>query len=286
MLGRITVALFFLLLVWGNLVAGLKAGLACPDWPLCQGKVLPPFRFDVWMEFTHRLIAATATLFLVPLALKRLRAYNGLAKAVPLAALGFIALEIVFGGLVVLLELPVRLTVVHFMTGLTVFLLVCYMAAVDGDVTSARFPVTGYAGLFLAAMALLCCQASLGAYVRHAGAGLACPDFPTCLGSWLPANPGGQVLIHYSHRLLAVLIVGTIAALAAAAFLDGKLARHRQATVMLFILGIVQIGAGAGVVQTGLNFAATAIHLAVALVMLMVLGRMWLREAALEGDKP
>jgi len=54
MLGRITVALFFLLLVWGNLVAGMKAGLACPDWPLCHGRVLPPFRLDVWMEFTHR----------------------------------------------------------------------------------------------------------------------------------------------------------------------------------------------------------------------------------------
>jgi heme A synthase len=44
MLGRVTVGLLFLLLVWGNLVAGLKAGLACPDWPLCHGKVLPPWR--------------------------------------------------------------------------------------------------------------------------------------------------------------------------------------------------------------------------------------------------
>lgn len=286
MLGRITVALFFLLLVWGNMVAGLKAGLACPDWPLCQGRLLPPFRFDVWMEFSHRLIAAAATLFLVPLALKRFRAYSGPAKAVPLAAFGLVAAEIAFGGLVVLLELPVRLTVLHFMTGLAVFLLVCYMAAFDGEVKPARFPVTGYAGLFLAVMALLYCQASLGAYVRHAGAGLACPDFPTCLGSWLPTNPGGQVMIHFSHRLLAGLIVCTVAAFAAAVFLDGKLAKHRPAMVALLSLGIVQIGAGAGVVQSGLNFAATAIHLAVALVMLMLLGRMWLRETAPEGDKP
>src|SRR5690242_10695906 len=99
MLGRITVALFFLLLVWGNLVGGLKAGLACPDWPLCQGRMLPPFRIDVWMEFAHRLIAAVATISLVILSLKRLRAYRGLAKAVPLAAFGLLACEIAFGAL-------------------------------------------------------------------------------------------------------------------------------------------------------------------------------------------
>ena len=47
MLGRITLALFFLLLVWGNLVAGLEAGLGCPDWPLCRGVVIPPLKFDL-----------------------------------------------------------------------------------------------------------------------------------------------------------------------------------------------------------------------------------------------
>lgn len=286
MLGRITVALFFLLLVWGNLVAGLKAGLACPDWPLCLGEVVPPFRLDVWMEFSHRLIAAVASLFLVLLALKRFRVYRGPARAVPLAALGLVACEIAFGGLVVLLELPLRLTVVHFMIGLTVFLLVCYMAAFDGERRAPRFPVRGYAVLFLAVVVLLYCQASLGAYVRHAGAGLACPDFPACLGSWLPADMGGAVLVHLSHRYMALLIACTVAPLVAAAVLDPGLRRQRTLIVALFALGIVQIGAGAGVVHSGLNFAATALHLAIALAMLMVAGLMWLREAAAEGETP
>ena len=67
MLGRVTVGLIFFLLVWGNLVAGLKAGLACPDWPLCHGKVLPPFRLDIYMEFLHRVIAAVAGTALIAL---------------------------------------------------------------------------------------------------------------------------------------------------------------------------------------------------------------------------
>ena len=38
----------------------------------------------------------------------------------------------------------------------------------------------------------------------------------------------------------------------------------------------------AGVVQSGLYFAATAVHLAIALLMLLVTGRMW----ANEGESP
>jgi heme A synthase len=283
MLGRITLALFFLLLVWGNLVAGLEAGLACPDWPLCRGDVIPPFRFDIWMEFTHRLIAAVATFSLLLLCRQRLKSYEGMAKVVPLAALGLIAMVIALGGITVIMELPAQITTIHFMTGLAVFILVGFMAFFDGGESAPAFSVKGHAGLFFGLAMLLFFQASLGAYVRHSDAGSACPDFPTCLGSWLPHLSGG-VLVHYSHRLLAYLIVGTIAAVAAAVFIDARLKQHRPAALALLVLAVIQIGAGAGVVLSGLNFAATAFHLATALVMLLVTGRMWAGEA--QGDSP
>ena len=285
MLERITLALFFLLLIWGNLVAGLKAGLACPDWPLCRGEMIPPLRFDVWMEFTHRLIAAAATIFLVLLARKRLKSYEGIAKAVPVAVLGLIATVIILGGITVIMELPPQITTIHFMAGVTVFLLVGYMTFFDGEKRAPRFSAKGYAGLFFGLGMLIFFQAALGAYVRHSGAGQACPDFPTCLGSWLPHLSGG-VLIHYSHRILAYLIGGTITALAAAIFLDERLKGHRRSALILLLLVVLQIGIGAGVVQSGLNFAATALHLAMALVMLLLTGRMWGVEASEEGGSP
>ena len=285
MLSRITLALFFLLLIWGNLVAGLKAGLACPDWPLCRGEMIPPLHFDVWMEFTHRLIAAVATLFLVLLARKRIISYEGIAKAAPVAVLGLIATVIILGGITVIMELPPQITTIHFMAGVTVFLLVGYMTIFDGERSVPGFSAKGHAGLFFGLGMLIFFQASLGAYVRHSGAGEACPDFPTCLGSWLPHLSGG-VLIHYSHRILAYLIVGTIIALVAAVFMDDRLKRHRQSALLLLILAFVQTCVGAGVVQSGLNFAATAFHLAMALVMLLVTGRMWATESAGEGVSP
>lgn len=278
MLGKITVALFFLLLIWGNLVAGLKAGLACPDWPLCHGTVLPPFRLDIWMEYTHRLIAALATVFLLVLSWKRFSSYQGLAKAVPLAAVALIGTEILIGGAVVLLELPVQLTTVHFMTGLTVLLLAFYMASFDGDENPARFSLHGRAGLFFGMGLVVFSQSALGAYVRHANAGLACTDFPTCRGSWFPGNMSGTLMAHFSHRLAAVLIFVTIGMLCVAAFLDPGFFRYRKMLLGLLCLCLGQIAVGALVVLSGLYYLATGLHLLIALSILVSFFHLWSSE--------
>jgi cytochrome c oxidase assembly protein subunit 15 len=59
----------------------------------------------------------------------------------------------------------------------------------------------------------------LGAWVRATGSGLACPDWPTCYGHWVPL-PGeippdagyayDQVMLEWVHRLLAGVILGPL----------------------------------------------------------------------------
>jgi heme A synthase len=278
MLGRATVGLFFLLLVWGNLVAGLKAGLACPDWPLCHGKVLPPFRLDIYMEFLHRVIAAVAAVFLAVLSWSRFRDYRGAARAVPLLAVGLLAGEVVLGGAVVLLRLPAQLTTVHFMVGLVVFLLAVYMASFDGFREPPAFSLSGRSALFFGVGALVFLLAALGAYVRHAGAGLACTDWPTCLGGILPKAFNGQILIHFSHRVLAALVFLTIVALYAAVALDRRYRESRGLARALLMLALGQVIIGGAVVLSKLYFLAAGLHLAVALGMLTVLFHLWARE--------
>jgi cytochrome c oxidase assembly protein subunit 15 len=284
MLGRITVALFFLLLVWGNLVAGLKAGLACPDWPLCQGSVLPPFRLDIIMEFSHRVIAAVAAVFLLLLSWRRFRDYGGIAKAVPLAAVGLIALEILLGGVVVLLELPIQITTLHFMNGLVIFILSFYMMAFDGVRDQASFSLRRFSGLFFFTGLFVFSQAALGAYVRHSRAGQVCPDFPTCKGAWIPTLTDWHVVVQMSHRFLAVLVVLTFAALYITTFVEARMASYRNPIFILLVLGCAQIGVGAVVVLSGLSFAAAAVHLVLALGMLSLLFHMWAREVRETGD--
>jgi heme a synthase len=283
MLGRVTVGLLFLLLVWGNLVAGLKAGLACPDWPLCHGKVLPPWRWDIYMEFLHRVIAGVTSLFLVALSLDRYRRYEGAARVVPVLAVLLLLAEIGIGGAVVLLETPVQLTTYHFMTGLLVFLFAFYMMTFDGDSVRPGFSFRGPGALFLSVAAMVYSQAALGAYVRHLDAGLACPDFPTCLGRVIPSFLGGPVLVHFSHRLVGYLILLTALALYLFVRRDLRQRGNRGLAVSFLFLVAVQVGVGALVVLTKLHYLATALHLAVALGMLSVIGHLWVQAVRAEG---
>jgi heme a synthase len=275
MIAKITLFLLFLLLVWGNLVAGLKAGLACPDWPLCHGTVLPPFRWDIYMEYMHRIIGGVTSLFLVILSYQRFRAYRGYVKLVPLMIVLLLLLQIVLGGIVVLLELPVDLTTYHFANAIIIFSLTVYIAFYDGEKRKPHFSVGGYKGIFFLLGILVFVQAVLGAYVRHSGSGLACPDFPTCLGYWIPPQLTGIILNHFVHRAVAYIITLMVLVLLVSSYMSNGLRTYRRVLLILICLIAVQISLGVGVVQTKLNFAVTALHLSFALLILSLVLYTW-----------
>lgn len=275
MIGKITLFLLFLLLVWGNLVAGLKAGLACPDWPLCYGKVLPPFRWDIYMEFMHRVIGGITSVFLIILSYQRVKSYSGGAKAVPILTVLLLLIQIVLGGIVVLMELPVDLTTYHFANAMVIFSLTLYMVFFDGAENRPRFGIEGYKGLFFLLGILVIAQAVLGAYVRHSDSGLACPDFPTCLGYWIPPELSGIILNHFAHRTVAYLITLIVLVLLVSSYISDGLKSFRRALYIVLGLIIVQVLLGVVVVHTKLNFAAAALHLLVALLILSLVLYTW-----------
>src|SRR5262245_10813234 len=63
-LALVTATLMFGLIVIGSIVRTTGSGLACPDWPLCQGRIIPPFQFNVLIEWFHRLVALLVSLLL------------------------------------------------------------------------------------------------------------------------------------------------------------------------------------------------------------------------------
>ena len=277
MIGKIALTLLFILLIWGNLVAGLKAGLACPDWPLCYGRVLPPFRWDIYMEFMHRVIGGVTSVFIIILAYQRLRSYAAGAKAIPVITVLLLLFQIVLGGIVVLLELPVNLTTYHFANAIVIFELTLYMVFIDGVEQKASFSLTGYKGVFFLLAILVSVQAVLGAYVRHSDAGLACPDFPTCLGYWVPPELSGTILAHFAHRALAYLITATVILLLVLSYSSKGLAKYRSEIYVILGLIVVQVLLGVLVVSSKLHFFVTALHLLVALFILTVAFYTWYR---------
>ncbi len=277
MLAKATLVALFILLVWGNMVAGLKAGLACPDWPLCHGEAIPPWRWDIYVEFIHRVIGAITSVLIITLCYKRMKLYSGALKAIPVVAVILLVIQIFLGGIVVLMKLPVDLTTIHFANAIVIFILVLYTAYFDGINNKAKISFSGNAGLFFLLSILIFIQAVLGAYVRHSGSGLACPDFPTCLGFWIPPALSGIVLNHYSHRLLAYFIFIVFMALFLISNYKESLREASSYLLTAVLLIVFQVLIGALVVMTQLTFFVTAVHLSVGLAILTITLLLWFR---------
>lgn len=278
MIGKIALIAIFVLLVWGNIVAGLKVGLACPDWPLCHGKVLPPFRWDIFFEFMHRVIGAATSIILIILCYKRFRTYIGWAKLIPLVLVFLLIFQIVLGGLVVLFKLPVDLTTFHFGNAILIFLLTLYMAFFDGIKRRTAFNFHGKGFPFFLLGFVVFLQAVLGAYVRHSESGLACPDFPTCLGYWIPPDLKGIVLNHFAHRVLGYLIFVISASILYLSYSSLDFKSVRKNSTFIFFLIVFQILLGVLVVYSRLNFGVTALHLSFALLILSISFYTWFQQ--------
>jgi heme A synthase len=63
----------------GGVVCVTESGLGCPDWPGCYGRIVPPWRIDALIEYSHRLIAAVTVAAILASAINGWRK----ARAIP-----------------------------------------------------------------------------------------------------------------------------------------------------------------------------------------------------------
>lgn len=310
-------ALYLALLVvpLGAYVRLSDAGLGCPDWPGCYGKLVgvpehpdehaaaaqaypdkPVQPGKAWKEMIHRYVAGTLGLLVFAAAALAWRRHRPTAAALG----GVIVFQALLGMWTVTLLLKPAIVTAHLLGGMTVVALLTLLAMGPADAWSRRHAPPGTVALARLALILLVLQVGLGGWVSSNYAALACQDFPTCQGGWLPAMDFGHgftfrrelgytgdggllpfealTAIHWTHRLGALLVFLCVSALV----LRLRAAPGWQSwSFVLVVLLVLQVGLGIANVLLSLplplavahNFGAALLLLHVVAVNMRLSGR-------------
>ncbi|MBI3976506.1 MAG: protoheme IX farnesyltransferase, partial [Armatimonadetes bacterium] len=284
------------LITLGGVVRATGAGLACPDWPLCHGRLIPPLTGPVLIEYGHRLTASVVGLLTLLVVVRIWRGHrrDGPLRRLGLAALTLLGTQIILGGLTVRTALTAGLVAAHLGTAMAFLavLLLLYVVAWQREGVLPASPSSGSASpsrlrpMTMVAAATVFGQIVLGGYVSGSGAALACPDLPLCRGSLLPPE-GGLVLIHYLHRLGALGVAVVVGLLLLRARGSARPIRLLAAGAAALVL--VQIALGALNVYTKGAAPITVLHLLTATALLGTLvvmtGVLWV-GAQISAEPP
>jgi heme a synthase len=199
-----------LLIMLGAYVRLSDAGLGCPDWPGCYGKLTPSAAAGeinqaiasqggehgwvsmskAWKEMAHRYIASLLGLAIIAIAWMAVR-YRQVLQQSPLLAValvGVVIMQGLFGKWTVTLLLRPAIVTGHLMGGMLTFGLLVWLWRRQTSVP--RYvdaePVAALRQPARIALILLIAQIFLGGWVSTNYAALACPDLPTCQQQWWP----------------------------------------------------------------------------------------------------
>ncbi len=329
------VVLAAVVVVLGAFTRLADAGLGCPDWPGCYGQLIWPNTPDevaraeaafphapvdhekTWPEMVHRYCASLLGLMIVILAIiaVRHRMERGYPFRLPLFLLLLVVWQGLFGMWTVTLKLWPQVVTAHLLGGFTVLSLLWVLLlrlrnrhwrlSEDAFVGLARFRPWVIGG-----MALVLLQVLLGGWTSSNYAAIACPDFPTCQGSWLPPMDFSQgfnlgqhmgpnylgglmendarVAIHYTHRIGAVLVTLYLTGLCTA-LLVSNIRKVRLLTLMVLAALFIQLVLGISNVLFYIPLPVAVAHNAggaLLLLMLVTLAtRMYSAVCENPGDK-
>jgi len=244
------------LIMFGAFVRLTDSGLGCPDWPGCYGNVTPigalgnirdaaqsmpygPVSLPkAWIEMVHRYVGSLLGMLIIAILYLAWRYRRELGRSPRLAAVALVAVCVqgAFGAWTVTHQLMPAVVTGHLLGGMLLLALMTWLASRERP----HAPIPRQAARWRLPMAigalLLLVQIGLGGWVSTNYAALACMDFPTCHGQWLPPMdfaggysvvrglgqlPSGEMIsqyaltaIHWVHRNFAFVVFVYLGALA------------------------------------------------------------------------
>lgn len=276
-IGLSVVSTYFLM-VMGNVVTTTESGLACPDWPLCYGTVVPPLNINIWFEWSHRLLGGLTGFLILASAIMAWRKERGAVRWLTFSSLLLLGLGAVMGGVIVLIEAPLLEGVLHLAvisfhiilsTVIFALLILAYrflaVGSRSGAIDSETGASSGFSSFYINLFVLIFLQVFIGILVRYGEASLSCMGFPLCNGMLIPDLVGFEITIHFIHRFTALLIFLYVSANFIVAL---KAGRDTYSASVTMALVIAQGALGAYVVLSGMFLPYVVLHGAIGFLLL------------------
>jgi len=318
----ITIILAFVVVVVGAYTRLTNAGLGCPDWPGCYGKMIVPSatlvkqshqvsldKTAAWTEMKHRYLAGSVLLFVVILnflAWWRRRTQPS-KVALPTLLLLLVCGQALFGMWTVTLKLHPAIVTMHLLGGLTVLsLLWVYRLQLSNKYsTTLSTSERRWQSWSLFGLVLLIIQIALGGWVSSNYAGLACTGFPTCNGEWLPQlniskafslpsiglnfeggllDSATRVSIQMVHRVGAVIVGLYLLGFSAVLLKQARSYRIKKLAIVIASMTAIQFILGIINVTHLLPLNVAVCHNAVAALLLLALVTLCCATIANRGE--
>ena len=226
-------------------MASSESGMGCgPEWPLCNGLVIPILEGDTLIEFAHRVIGAILGIMTTIL-------YFSIQKSNPVRELDKVSkvlmllliIQILLGAAVVWMDLPAVVVSVHLIVAM-LFLaaLIWIWRNADEQRSLAVFRKdkslqNKFNGLLIVTLLTL----FLGAYIKHQSFGLSC-GWLECANGFMPVSI--PAMVQTGHRILAGVLAFYIFILTYLSFINkwGPGLQNRLMAASLLVLSQIIIG--------------------------------------------
>ncbi len=243
-----------------------------PEWPLCNGKVIPTLEGETLIEFGHRFVGLILV-FLIGLLFIRLRkeSHSQLMLKAANWMVVLLTIQVLAGAIVVILDLPPIVVTLHLLVAMLFISILIWVFRQEQQrrihlpFQLERQSIKRKLNLLIFLVFL---TIGLGAYIKHQTFGLSC-HWLYCGDTLLPRE--FPQLLQTLHRFLALVTLLYIFYFCLISYAKKMGAFLKRRSLLMVLVILLQLLSGVLTIVTSISISWAVIHLAIGTLLLLVI---------------